>query len=108
MRIRIFLREKVNMHRLIVAVLIVLLASTSIAADIPTTEDQKTLYAIGLLVSRSLTAFNLTPAELEIVKQGLTDAGTGKTRPWILPHTTQRSRNWPSPGARPRERSWLP
>ena len=67
------------MHRLIVAVLVVLLAVPSIAADIPTTEDQKTLYAIGLLVSRSLTAFNLTPAELEIVKQGLTDAGTGKT-----------------------------
>ena len=67
------------MHRLIVAVLIVLLASTSIAADIPATEDQKTLYAIGLLVSRSLSAFNLTPAELEIVKQGLTDAGTGKS-----------------------------
>ena len=67
------------MHRLIVAVLIVLLASTSIAADIPATEDQKTLYAIGLLVSRSLSAFNLTPAELEIVKQGLTDAINGKS-----------------------------
>jgi len=79
MRIRIFLREKVNMHRLIVAVLVVLLAVPSIAADIPTTEDQKTLYAIGLLVSRSLSAFDLTPAELEIVKQGLTDAGTGKS-----------------------------
>ena len=67
------------MHRLIVAVLVVLLAVPSIAADIPTTEDQKTLYAIGLLVSRSLSAFNLTPAELEVVKQGLTDAGTGRS-----------------------------
>ena len=67
------------MHRLIVAVLIVLLASTSIAADIPTTEEQKTLYAIGLLVSRSLSAFNLTPDELEIVQQGLTDAINGKS-----------------------------
>ena len=67
------------MRRLIVAVLIVLLASTSIAADIPTTEDQKTLYAIGLIVSRSLSAFDLTPAELEYVKQGLTDAIDGKS-----------------------------
>ena len=67
------------MPKLIVAVLIVLLAVPSIAADIPTTEDQKTLYAIGMLVSRSLSVFNLTPAELEIVKQGLTDANNGKS-----------------------------
>jgi FKBP-type peptidyl-prolyl cis-trans isomerase FkpA len=72
-------RGKRQMPRLIVAVLIVLLAAPAIAADIPTTEEQKTLYAIGLLVSRSLAAFNLTPAELEVVKQGLTDAGTGKS-----------------------------
>ena len=70
---------KENMPGLIVAVLLVLLATPSIAADIPATEDQKTLYAIGLRVSRSLAAFNLTPAELEIVKQGITDASTGKT-----------------------------
>ena len=67
------------MQKLIVAFLVVLLAAPAIATDIPTTEEQKTLYAIGLLVSRSLTAFNLTPAELEIVKQGLTDANNGKS-----------------------------
>ena len=67
------------MQKLIVAFLVVLLASPAIAADIPTTEEQKTLYAIGMLVSRSLAAFNLTPAELEIVKQGLTDANNGKS-----------------------------
>jgi FKBP-type peptidyl-prolyl cis-trans isomerase FkpA len=42
------------------------------------TEEQKTLYAVGLAVSRSLSIFSLTPAELELVKQGLTDAVTGK------------------------------
>jgi FKBP-type peptidyl-prolyl cis-trans isomerase FkpA len=67
------------MKKLIYAFLIVLLASPSIAADIPSTEEQKTLYAIGMLVSRSLATFNLTPAELEFVKQGLTDANNGKT-----------------------------
>jgi len=67
------------MPKLIAAFLILLLAAPAIAADIATTEEQKTLYAIGLLVSRSLSAFDLTPAELEIVKQGLTDAGTGKS-----------------------------
>jgi FKBP-type peptidyl-prolyl cis-trans isomerase len=47
--------------------------------QITRTEEQKTLYAVGLALSRQLSSFNLTPAELEIVKQGLTDAGTGKS-----------------------------
>ena len=67
------------MLKLIVAFLVVLLAAPSIAADIPTTEEQKTLYALGMLVSRSLAVFDLNPAELEFVKQGITDAGTGKS-----------------------------
>jgi FKBP-type peptidyl-prolyl cis-trans isomerase FkpA len=67
------------MPKLIVAFLVLLLAVPSIAADIPTTEDQKTFYAIGLVVSRSLAVFNLTPAELEFVKQGITDVNNGKT-----------------------------
>src|SRR4029453_7902738 len=36
------------------------------------TEEQKTLYAIGLAVSQSLAVFSLTPAELALVKGGLT------------------------------------
>jgi len=42
------------------------------------TEDQKTLYAVGLMLGRNLSAFNLTPAELEIVKQGIADQVGGK------------------------------
>ena len=41
-------------------------------------EEQKTLYAIGLTVSKSLAVFNLTPAEFEVVLQGLRDAQSGK------------------------------
>ena len=67
------------MPKFIVAFLVVLLAAPSIAADISYTEDQKTLYAIGMLVSRSLAPFSLTPDELEVVKQGLTDANNGKS-----------------------------
>ncbi|HEY6105187.1 MAG TPA: FKBP-type peptidyl-prolyl cis-trans isomerase [Anaeromyxobacteraceae bacterium] len=67
------------MKKLIVASLIALLAAPSFAADIPpNTEEQKTLYAIGMLISRSLAVFNLTPAEMEFVMQGLTDATSGK------------------------------
>lgn len=39
----------------------------------PQTEEQKTLYAIGLAISQSLASFNLSPAELEVLKAGLTD-----------------------------------
>jgi FKBP-type peptidyl-prolyl cis-trans isomerase FkpA len=43
------------------------------------TEDQKTLYALGLTISRSLSPFNLSPLELELVEAGLTDGSLHKT-----------------------------
>ena len=42
------------------------------------TDEQKTIYALDLSVSRSLSQFNLSPAELDIIKQALTDAAAGK------------------------------
>jgi len=39
----------------------------------PKTEEEKALYALGVAVSQSLAPFNLSEAELEIVKAGLTD-----------------------------------
>ena len=46
-----------------------------VLADEPKVESEqdKTLYAIGLVLSRNLGAFQLTEAELEIVKAGMTD-----------------------------------
>jgi FKBP-type peptidyl-prolyl cis-trans isomerase FkpA len=41
------------------------------------TEDQKTLYALGLILGRNVAPFSLTPDELTIVKAGITDAVTG-------------------------------
>src|SRR5215467_3136544 len=40
------------------------------------TDDQKTLYALGLLLGRNIKPFALKPEELAIVKAGLTDAVT--------------------------------
>src|SRR5437899_8047814 len=40
------------------------------------TEDQKTLYALGLLLGKNIKPFALKPEELEIVKKGLSDAVT--------------------------------
>ena len=39
----------------------------------PSTEDEKTLYALGMLLGRNLGTFNLTPDEVELVKAGLGD-----------------------------------
>jgi len=41
-------------------------------------DDEKTLYAIGVLIAKNLQVFNLSPAEFEIVKRGLSDASSGK------------------------------
>jgi FKBP-type peptidyl-prolyl cis-trans isomerase FkpA len=46
------------------------------------TEDQKTLYALGLLLGNNLKPFSLTPEELAVVKAGLTDAVTN-TKPQV-------------------------
>ena len=40
------------------------------------TDDQKTLYALGLLLGSNIKPFALTPEELNVVKAGLTDAVT--------------------------------
>src|SRR4051794_22714197 len=41
-------------------------------------EDDKTFYALGLMLGRNVATFNLSPHELEIVKAGMTDSVTGK------------------------------
>lgn len=38
------------------------------------TDDDKTIYALGLSIARSLKQFDLSPAEMELCKQALTDA----------------------------------
>jgi len=54
---------------------LVSLAATAVpaVAGDPATEDQKTLYALGLAISQSLGGFSLTEPELEFVKAGLAD-----------------------------------
>jgi FKBP-type peptidyl-prolyl cis-trans isomerase FkpA len=65
------------MFKITTTLLTILIAATSFAADAPKTEEQKTFYAIGLSVSKSLSVFSLTPAELELVVQGLKDGQSG-------------------------------
>jgi FKBP-type peptidyl-prolyl cis-trans isomerase FkpA/FKBP-type peptidyl-prolyl cis-trans isomerase FklB len=49
------------------------------ASQEPGTDEQKTLYALGLAISQSLGTFSLSEAELDMVKVGMTDG--------VLKHT---------------------
>src|SRR5688572_22447489 len=44
----------------------------------PLTDDQKLVYALGLLMQRSLNQFDLSAAELDVLKRALTDAAARK------------------------------
>src|ERR1039458_8517794 len=43
-----------------------------------TTDDEKTVYAIGISIGQSLSMFNLTPSEIELVKRAISDAAAGR------------------------------
>jgi len=57
----------------LVAVLCLGTAAAFAAAPEPTTDEQKTLYALGLAVNQSLSNFSLSEPEFELVKSGITD-----------------------------------
>jgi len=63
--------------RFVVSCLVTLLslgATASFAATPePTTDEQKTLYALGLAINQSLSNFSLSEPEFEIVKSGIAD-----------------------------------
>lgn len=48
------------------------------SAKEPMTDEEKTIYAVGLSIARSLSQFDFSPAELELVRQALTDSAAGK------------------------------
>ena len=52
-------------------------SSTAQAAELKT-EDDKTLYALGLMLGGNLSTFHLTATELQMVSRGLNDAATGQ------------------------------
>jgi FKBP-type peptidyl-prolyl cis-trans isomerase FkpA len=54
--------------------------SPAAAAGTLATEEDKTLYALGLALGMNITDFSLSPRELEIVKRGLNDAASGATQ----------------------------
>ncbi len=72
------------MRRLLLAFAILLAASCNAAPPELKTDEQKTLYVLGYAVSDNLKSFNLTPAEIEIVKAGFAD-GAAQKKPTVEP-----------------------
>lgn len=67
-----------------VAACLTLPVTTALAAT-PQSEDDKTLYALGVILARDLGALNLTAEEMEMVSAGLTDAALGNESQVDLP-----------------------
>lgn len=57
---------------------LVFCAAASAADPVPTSDDQKTLYAIGVILGNNLGSFRLTAKEFEMVKAGMSDAVLNK------------------------------
>ncbi len=60
-----------------------ILVSTSVNAQSLKTEDEKTIYALGLLLGQNAAIFGLSKAELEPFKKGIIDGATG-AKPQIV------------------------
>lgn len=59
---------------------LLLIAAPAVAtSQDPGTEEQKTLYALGLAISQSLATFSLSEAELDMVKTGMVDGVLKRT-----------------------------
>jgi len=63
--------------RTLAAAVLLLVAGTAVA-QAPKTEEEKTLYAMGLMVARGLKDFNFSPKEAEMLKRGFGDALASK------------------------------
>lgn len=64
----------------IAAALLAVFAASSLGgprAEQPQTDDQKTLYALGLAISQSVSRFGLSEGELAFVQEGLADGVLG-------------------------------
>jgi len=63
-----------------IALVLVLAGAAGAAGPELKTDEQKTLYALGLVIARNLASFYLTAADLKVVEAGIAD-GILKTEP---------------------------
>lgn len=67
------------MSKLLVFALVALFTVPAFAADDKKAEDQKTFYAVGQVMAKQLSVFELAPDELDQVMKGLQDGISGKS-----------------------------
>jgi FKBP-type peptidyl-prolyl cis-trans isomerase len=63
---------------IILASCLALASCANAAQPVPKTDDEKALYNLGVMLSRSIQSFNFTAQELELVKAGLGDGAQDK------------------------------
>jgi len=66
----------------VILVAVVAAAPLGAAGSEPKTDDEKTLYALGLALARNVGSFNLSEAELALVQAGFSD-GVLKRKPQV-------------------------
>jgi FKBP-type peptidyl-prolyl cis-trans isomerase FkpA len=67
-------------QRIVVVTIIALAGVTTAraAGPVPKTDEEKTIYAIGVALGRNVVAFDLTPAEFALVRAGFADGASNK------------------------------
>jgi len=73
----------------LVTLLIAAAPASSLAQPELKTEEQKTLYALGLVIAQNLSSFALSPADLEIVKAASPTASPARKRRSISRRTAE-------------------
>ncbi len=64
------------LKQMVTGVVTLLLAAQEAGAELKT-DDEKTLYVLGVAISQNLAPFSLTPDEVKLVQQGLADGVAG-------------------------------
>jgi FKBP-type peptidyl-prolyl cis-trans isomerase FkpA len=79
--------------RIFAAVLVLLLPATALAQGLKT-EEEKTVYALGVVIAKGLEDLQLTPEQLDLLKHGMTDGLTGKKLEVSLEEYGAKARQW--------------
>lgn len=64
--------------RWLVAPALLLSFAAGVRAQDPKTDDERTVYAIGVILAKQIEIFGFSPREMELVKRGFADATAGK------------------------------
>jgi FKBP-type peptidyl-prolyl cis-trans isomerase FkpA len=65
---------------LLLGAVVALTGCAQAAAPAPKTDDEKALYALGVILSRNIQTFNFTDKELEMVKSGVSDGARDQSK----------------------------